>query len=136
MESMKSAVNAYQSVQVDASVLGASPHALIAKLLSKAVDSTQLAKAFMQEGNIAGKSEHIKIVVAIITDGLRSCLNMKDGGELAQNLDELYGYMAQRLLKAHIDNDVAILDEVASLLGEIKGGWDGIKDQVSTSQPE
>ena len=29
MESMKTAVNAYQTVQVDAAVLGASPHELI-----------------------------------------------------------------------------------------------------------
>ena len=35
MESIKSAVNAYQTVQVDAAVLGASPHELIAKLLAK-----------------------------------------------------------------------------------------------------
>lgn len=133
MESMKAAVNAYQSVQVDASVLGATPYELIAKLLSKAIDSTLKAKQFMQEGNISAKGEHIKMAVAIITDGLLSCLNMEEGGDLAKKLQALYEHMALCLLKAHAENDPALLDEVASLLSEIKSGWDGIKDQVLAS---
>jgi len=133
MESMKTAVNAYQTVQVDAAVLGASPHELIAKLLNKAIDSTVEAKRYMADGDIANKTAHIKIAVAIISDGLRSSLDMEAGGELAERLDALYEYMSQRLLKAHIDNDVTILDEIVKLLREIKSGWDGIKDQVSTS---
>ena len=133
MESMKTAVNAYQTVQVDAAVLGASPHELIAKLLNKAIDSTVEAKRYMADGDIANKTAHIKIAVAIISDGLRSSLDMEAGGELAERLDALYEYMSQRLLKAHIDNDITILDEIVTLLREIKSGWDGIKDQVSTS---
>lgn len=132
MEGMKAAVNAYQTVQVDAAVLGASPHELIAKLLAKAISSTIAAKGHMASGDIAGKTAHIKIALAIISDGLRSSLDMEAGGELAQRLDALYDYMCQRLLKAHIDNDVIILDEVVSLLNEIKSGWDGIKDQVGS----
>lgn len=135
MESMKTAVNAYQAVQVDAAVLGASPYELIAKLLAKAVESIIEAKGYMANDDVVNKSAHIKIAVSIISDGLRSSLNMEAGGELAERLDALYDYMVRQLLKAHIDNDVAILDEVVALLGEIKSGWDGIKDQVSGSQP-
>ena len=39
MEGMKTAANAYQSVQIDSAVLGASPHELIAKLLFRAIES-------------------------------------------------------------------------------------------------
>lgn len=133
MESMKTVVNAYQTVQVDASVLGATPHELIAKLLSKAIESTLMAKQFMQAGNVSAKGENIKIAIAIITDGLLSCLNMEEGGDLAKRLKDLYEHMAACLLKAHAENNVALLDEVVSLLSEIKSGWDGIKDQVASS---
>lgn len=133
MESMKAAVNAYQTVQVDASVLGATPHELIAKLLSKAIESTLTAKQFMIEGNISAKGENINIAIAIITDGLLSCLNMEEGGDLAKNLKGLYEHMAVSLLKAHAENDAAILDEVVTILRQIKSGWDGIKDQVEAS---
>ena len=44
MEGLKTAVSAYETVQVDAAVLGATPHELIAKLLSKAIDSIIEAK--------------------------------------------------------------------------------------------
>lgn len=131
MEGMKTAVNAYQSVQVDAAVLGASPHELIAKLLAKAIDSTIEAKRYMIDKDVANKSTHIKIAVSIISDGLRSSLDMNAGGELAEKLDALYDYMVRQLMKAHIDNDVTKLDEVASLLAGIKSGWDGIKNEVS-----
>lgn len=127
MESMKTATNAYQSVQVDAAVLGASPHELIAKLLARAIEAVRDAKGYMLAGDIGSKGQEIKIATSIIGDGLRSCLNLEAGGEIAANLDGLYDYMLRCLVKAHAENDPAILDEVASLLGEIKSGWDAIR---------
>lgn len=127
MESMKTAANAYQTVQIDAAVLGASPHELIAKLIARAIEAIVDARAPMQQGNIPRKTQEITIATSIISDGLRGSLNMEAGGEIAANLDALYDYMLRQLIKAHAENDVAILDEVASLLGEIKSGWDAIK---------
>jgi len=127
MESMKTAVNAYQTVQVDAAVLGASPHELITKLLARAIEAVGDAKGFMLTGDVAAKGQEIKIATSIISDGLRSSLDMAEGGEIAGNLDALYEYMVRLLLKAHAGNNTADLDEVAALLREIKSGWDGIK---------
>lgn len=127
METMKSAANAYQSVQFDAAVLGASPHELIAKLMARAIEATEDAKTHMLQGDVAAKGQEIKVATTIITDGLRSCLNMEEGGEIAANLDALYDYMLQNLVKAHAENTPELLDEVASLMREIKSGWDGIK---------
>lgn len=130
MDSMKTAVDAYQTVQIDAAVLGAGPHELIAKLFSAAIDAITETRADMLSGEIEAKSAHIKIAMSIISDGLRGSLNMSEGGEVAQRLDALYEYMLRRLMKAHAENDVTVLDEVVSLLTEIKSGWDGIKDQI------
>ncbi|HEC18690.1 MAG TPA: flagellar export chaperone FliS [Gammaproteobacteria bacterium] len=127
MESMKMAVNAYQNVQVDAAFLGASPHELIGKLMDRAIEAIAEAKEQMRSGDISGKSQNIKIAIAIITDGLRGSLNVEAGGELAQNLDNLYDYMARQLLNAHAQNNLAVLDEIVSLLKVVKSGWDGIK---------
>jgi len=55
---------------------------------------------------------------------------MDAGGEIANNLDDLYEYMGRRLLDANISNDTAILDEVCSLMIEIKGAWDALPDSV------
>jgi len=127
MEGMKTAVSAYQTVQVDAAVLGASPHELIGKLLARAVEAIVEARGQIQTGDIPGKSQNIKIAISIISDGLRSSLNMEAGGEIATNLDNLYDYMLRQLMKAHAENSIVMLDEVVTLLREIKSGWDGIK---------
>jgi flagellar protein FliS len=130
MELANKALHSYKSVDRDATILGASPHELIAKLLSGAINSIEMAKQHLQNNNIPAKSNCITTAIGIISDGLRSCLNMEEGGEIAANLDALYDYMLRQLLLAHARNDAAIMDEVISLLQEIKAGWDGIKPEV------
>ena len=58
--------------------------------------------------------------------GLRQGLDIEKGGELAANLDSLYEYMTTRLMEANLKNDVAIIEEIAQLLREVKSGWDAI----------
>ncbi len=53
------------------------------------------------------------------------------GGELSENLDALYEYIAGILLQANIQDDVALLDEAGKLLSEIKMGWDAIDSQAA-----
>lgn len=133
MEHANRALNSYKSVDRDASILGASPHELIAKLLTGAINSIEMAKHHLKDNNIPAKSKCISSAIGIISDGLRSCLNLEEGGEIAANLDALYDYMLRQLLLAHSRNDIAIMDEVISLLKEIKAGWDGIKPEVDSS---
>jgi hypothetical protein len=45
----------------------------------------------------------------------------------------LYAYMTNRLMQANIDNDPAIIDEVAQLLITVKSGWDAIADAQQAS---
>ncbi len=127
MESMKTAVNAYQTVQVDAAVMGAGPHELISKLLARSIEAVSDAKGFMQKGDVLAKGREINVASAIIVDGLQASLNMEAGGEVAANLDGLYDYMVRQLITAHAENNPEMLGEVTSLLQEIKSGWDGIK---------
>ena len=47
-------------------------------------------------------------------------------GEVATNLNNLYDYMMRTLLRANAGNDGELVDEVVSLLVEIKTGWDEI----------
>jgi len=78
---------------------------------------------------VATKGSAISKAIPIIEDGLNASLDKKVGGELAQNLSSLYEYMSRRLLTANVNNDMAALNEVAGLLNDLKGAWDGIKQQ-------
>jgi len=127
MENFKTAANAYKEVEVDASVLGANPYELVEKLLSMAINAIKAAKQHMLNGEVDVKGQQIKLATAIIADGLRGSLNLEEGGEIATNLNVLYEYMLERLMAAHAKNDPEMLDEVVTLLGQIKKGWEGIR---------
>ncbi|GIZ12186.1 flagellar export chaperone FliS [Pseudomonas sp. NCCP-436] len=122
-----SALKQYQSVNTQARVVDASPHRLIQMLMEGGLTRIAQARGAMERGQTALKGELIGKSIAIIA-GLRDSLDHQQGGELAGNLDSLYGYMMARLTEANISNEPAVLEEVAGLLRDIKTGWDGIAD--------
>ncbi|MDP3589887.1 MAG: flagellar export chaperone FliS [Methylobacter sp.] len=121
------AMKQYQQVSVHSGIMDASPHRLVQMLMEGMLEKVALAKGYMANNNIASKGENISKAIAII-GGLQSSLNIEAGGEIAENLNNLYDYMANRLVIANLHNDEAILDEVASLMVEVKIGWDGIPE--------
>jgi len=119
----RNALNAYAKVQVDTSTEGASPHKLIDLLFEGALFAIANAKGQMQRNETAAKGKSISHAIAIIDDGLKNCLDMKVGGELAQNLRALYEYMSHRLLVANMNNEIEPLEEVTRLLTDIRSAW-------------
>ena len=120
------AMKQYQSVNVNAQVIEADPHRLIQMLLEGGLQRIAQAKGAIEYGNIPLKGELIGKAMGII-GGLRDAVDTEKGGDIAPNLDNLYAFMQQRLSQANLNNDPAMLDEVAKLLREIKEGWDGIR---------
>lgn len=112
------AVNAYGAAAGDRMQL-------ILDMLDAAIDRIGMAKGHMRRREVAAKGHEIGRAIGIV-EGLRSALDMAQGGELAGNLAALYDYMARRLLEANLRNDEGRLDEVAELLGEIREGWSAI----------
>lgn len=125
--------NAYGQANLAATVESASPHRLIVMLFDGAIKAISLAKIHMQSGAVAEKGAAISKAIAIIEEGLRLSLDKEKGGELAENLDALYDYMARQLLEANIHNNLELLDVVHKLLTDIKEAWEGI-DPVIQAQ--
>jgi len=128
-DKQRGAMKQYSQVAVQSDAHFASPHRLIQMLMDGALQRIAAAKGDMQRGNIAQKGTHISWAISII-EGLRASLNMEAGGEIARNLDNLYEYMCWQLLQANLKNAPELLDEVASLLREIKSAWDAIPDSA------
>ena len=121
------AMKQYQQVNVHSGVMDASPQRLVQMLMEGALEKIALAKGYMANNEIASKGENISKAIAIIS-GLQASLDYDSGGEISENMSHLYDYMCSGLVIANLRNDASILDEVASLLVEIKMGWDGIPD--------
>ncbi|GMQ88176.1 MAG: flagellar export chaperone FliS [Gammaproteobacteria bacterium] len=133
--SAQAALQQYKKVSVHSMVEGASPHRLIQMLMEGALEKIYIARGLMEDGKIGPKGEHIGWAISII-DGLRISLDKDVGGEIAQNLEDLYDYMARRLMEANLQNDVTILDEVGDLLKQIKEAWDAIGDSATATVSE
>ena len=61
----------------------------------------------------------------IITELLLS-LNMRDGGEISQNLFNLYMFFKKELLQANIKKDAEIIKNVVKMMKDLREAWDKI----------
>jgi flagellar protein FliS len=113
----------YQNV----AVATASPGKLVLMLFDGALRFLHTA----EDGfNVAGHRERIEIVhnnllkAQNIISELQSCLNLRDGGDVANNLFRLYEFMNTRLREANVRKESENIRVVARLLGEIRDAWD------------
>src|SRR5688572_14077128 len=120
---------AYQSAAAHGGVAASDPHRLIVMLLDGAVERIATARGCMQRNETAEKARLINRAVSIIGE-LRSSLDLRNGGQIAANLAELYEYMCRRLLLANTENRAELLDEVNGLLHEIRSA----KSEEHTSE--
>jgi flagellar secretion chaperone FliS len=132
---LKRGLNQYGKVAVGSETSYASPHRLIQMLMEGALDKIAFAKGQIERKDYAEKGRNISWAISII-QGLSASLDVESGGEIAANLEGLYDYMVRRLLVANKDNDAAILEEVASLLKEVKSAWDAMPAEVKQVSPK
>lgn len=127
---MRAAVrNQYSKLGVATAVEAASPHRLIGMLLDGAMGRVATARGHMQRGETSAKGEQLSWAISIL-GGLRGSLDLKGGGAIAANLDNLYDYMERKLLEANLHDRLDLLDEVHGLLAEIREGWAAIRTQA------
>ncbi len=131
----QNAANHYSQVDTYTGVTGADSHRLVLMLLNGALSNIAVAKGSIERGDVPAKGEAIGQAISIV-NGLRGSLDLKVGGELAENLDRLYDYMERRLLDANLRSDATVLEEVSSLLHEIKEGWLAIPPEVRANPAE
>ena len=115
------ALEQYRQVDACASAV-AEPHWLVQMLIDGALKRIAMARGCIARRELAQKCDHLGRAMAII-EALRLSLDRQQGAAIAQHLEDLYDYVGRRLLLANARNDVSVLDEVASLLGEIRDAW-------------
>ena len=115
----------YEDDALTTAVYGASPVGLIVMLYQGAIKAVVLASSAMQAGRLDEKANQTFKAIDII-DSLRSSLDVGSGGEMAENLNDLYLYMKKRLLEASSKNDADSYTEVGNLLETILPAWQQI----------
>jgi flagellar protein FliS len=113
----------YAQTSVQTGVENATPHRLVQMLYEGVLDRIAQAKGAILRKDMEAKANLTNRVMDIITH-LQSSLELEKGGEVAENLYRLYDYMNRQVFAASRDNDPMKLEEVASLIREIKSAWD------------
>ncbi len=129
-------VSGYAKIGAETGVLAATPAKLIVMLYDGAITSCHSAIGYMQQKDIEKKGAMLTKAIMIIETGLRSSLNKKAGGEIAESLDALYVYMSNRLTQANVRNQPELVKEVIRLLNELKSSWEAIDQNKATVTPE
>lgn len=111
---------AYRYKEVDVNT--ANPLQLVVMLYEAAIFSLQQARNHIRRKDIEGRSKALNHCTSVITE-LQSCLNMKEGCEIAGSLDRLYGYMKRRIFQANVDQSSAPLREIEGLLENLCSTW-------------
>lgn len=118
----------YQRTQV----VTASREKILLMLYEGAIRFTKQARIAMNDKKVAEKGKAISKATAILSE-LMATLDFKIGGQLAQDLENLYIFMIDKLIEANVNNKVECLDDVEKLLNTLYTAW---KDVIENPRPD
>jgi len=124
---IRRSIQQYQINSVN-NILDADPHTLISIIYQHILGSLAAAKGAIQRNDIEEKGKQINKAIALIGE-LVDSLDMKQGGEISQNLAALYDYSVRKLVDANAEASCELLNEISLIFIDIKAGWDSIPQQ-------
>ena len=116
-------------------ILASDPVTLVALLYGKAVMSLKSAIEAIGQNDVEGRWQANNKAVEIVKHLLMT-LDMEKGGEVAANLEALYGYMLRRLLDVDIRNDARAAEEVINLLEPLCSSWSELARATRDMSPD
>ena len=102
-----------------------SPLELVVRLYDGAIAFVLEARDGIARKDVHARTRAVSRALAIIAE-LQNTLNVKDGGEVARELDRLYAYMSARLFDVTARADDEAAKEVQKLLTTLREGWSQI----------
>ena len=123
-------INKYKKSDISQKIEVAEPYEIIHELLSNLNKNLSQAIISMDKGKIQNAKKQAKKAESIAY-ALQNCLNMRDGGEIAENLNYLYRHIrfaAKNLLEKE---KTELLTSAHFVSNEILEGWKGMNSSVA-----
>jgi flagellar protein FliS len=114
-------------------VNGASPLQLVIMLYDGALRHMEAGKHAIQNRDLQKQNDSLQKAQKIIME-LMSCLDMKQGGEVATNLLALYTYILNQLVQANIEDKTEPIDQSIAVLSDLRQSWKQIEESTRSSQ--
>jgi len=122
MLSYTTVTQAYRTMEATTS----HPLDVVIMLYDGAVGFILKAKAAIDAGNVGDKSRYLSKAVTIIEELLKS-LNTEVGGEVAENLQELYLYLMKELTEINLTSDTERLERAGQIVSILRDAWKEVK---------
>ena len=106
---------------------------ILIMLYESAIRSLKKAMECMDRKDIPGKGAAILKVHDIVNE-LTNTLDFEIGGQVAKDLERLYMFMAEQLMKANLENRKEPLQQVQKLMETLLEGWRVAVEQVNRGQ--
>lgn len=106
---------------------------ILLMLYEGAIKNVKLASLAIERKDLAAKGLHIGKAHDIINE-LTATLNHEIGGEIAGNLERLYNFVVEQLVKANMENSKEPLAGCQKILETLLDGWRGAVQQVNQGQ--
>jgi len=117
------------------SVESASKEKLLLMLYEGAIRFVKKAIIACEKNEIAPRCENIGRAYDIVLE-LMNTLDFKVGGEVAENLDQLYMYITEELTRANITGNPKHLKNVLKILETLYEGWKGAVEMLKKKESE
>ena len=121
----RDAIKAYQTAEQDFLVEGANPHDLVQILFTHLLVNLEMARDALGRKDFESKSTYLTKALTII-HVLTTSLDFERGGEVAQSLEQIYGWAQRKLMEVSFKNSIPALDEVHASISEIAAAWNSI----------
>ncbi len=95
---------------------------ILLMLYEAAIKNSKKAMECIDRKDLAGKGQAILKVHDIINE-LTTTLDFNVGGQVAKDLERLYAYIGEQLVKANINNDKEPLNVITKILENLLSGW-------------
>ena len=99
-----------------------SPVGLIVKLYDGAMRFSLQARGHIEEGRVAERARALSRALAIVNE-LQCALDLEKGGEIGQNLHDLYDFVSGRLVAANLEGRAEAIDEAVGVLETLADAW-------------
>ena len=124
----------YSANQYRANSVNTSPLQLVVMCYDGMLRFMKKAREAIEKGDVELKVKNINKTIAII-DELQNSLDFVRGGEIARNLDRVYDYFNNELMKVGMHNDLKILEHLEHLVKELRSAWAKISAESPQTNP-
>lgn len=119
-------INQYKKTAVTTSSKGK----ILIMLYEAAIQNVKMASLAIERKNISSKGAAIGKTHDIINE-LLNTLDFEVGGKIAKDLEKLYNFITEQLIKANLENSEKPLETVRRILETLLEGWRGAVEQLS-----